>query len=365
MAIEIGSEEECERVHRTLKRIVKARGSLDAQEAAALRDAQRLGLWRRYGYASLPDYMEREMGYSPRAAIERIRVALAIESLPAIATALDQGALPFSGAREITRVATPETEGVWLKACENKNLREVEELVSGHDRGALPTDPPDPTLQRVVLRFLVKPENKALWRQAQTVVERDGGQRLDDDGLIAAVARRIIDGVISQTRAHAPYQIAVTLCPTCKRGTQDGGGITAPMSSAAVERALCDCELIGDPTSAEPTRAKQAIPPTVRRQVLRRDHARCCVPGCRSRINIDIHHIIAREDGGTNDLWNLCCLCEGHHLALHAGTLVITGRAPDLTFTRKADSAFSRVVAKVRAKPTWVRPEFTHDARAS
>src|SRR5678815_4494059 len=40
----------CEHVHRTLKRIVKARTALDAQEATALRQADRLRLWRHYGY---------------------------------------------------------------------------------------------------------------------------------------------------------------------------------------------------------------------------------------------------------------------------------------------------------------------------
>jgi hypothetical protein len=42
-------EQKCERVHRTLKRIVKARGSLDAQECAALREAQKLVIWRAMG----------------------------------------------------------------------------------------------------------------------------------------------------------------------------------------------------------------------------------------------------------------------------------------------------------------------------
>ena len=79
--------DKCERLHRTLKRIVKARGALDAQEAAALREAQQLVLWRRYGYASLLEYMELEMGYSPRAAIERLRVAHAIVDLPEIGEA--------------------------------------------------------------------------------------------------------------------------------------------------------------------------------------------------------------------------------------------------------------------------------------
>jgi len=52
----------CDQLHRTLKRIVKARGSLDLQEAAALRDAQKLPLWRRFRYSRPVRYLERESG---------------------------------------------------------------------------------------------------------------------------------------------------------------------------------------------------------------------------------------------------------------------------------------------------------------
>src|SRR5262245_42004081 len=45
------------RVHRKLKRIAGARAKLDAVEAAALRDAQALRIWRAYGYSSLVEYM--------------------------------------------------------------------------------------------------------------------------------------------------------------------------------------------------------------------------------------------------------------------------------------------------------------------
>src|SRR5689334_23181070 len=128
---EAGYEGRCEQVHRRLKRIVKARGALDAQEAAALREAEQLRVWRRYGYGSLLEYMEMETGYTPRAALERLRVAKAIEELPVIAEKLEQGDLSFSAARELTRVATAETEGDWLAAADDKNLRQVEELVSG------------------------------------------------------------------------------------------------------------------------------------------------------------------------------------------------------------------------------------------
>ena len=49
---------QCASLHRRLKRIVKARGALDVQEAEGLREAERLQLWRYYGFASLLEYME-------------------------------------------------------------------------------------------------------------------------------------------------------------------------------------------------------------------------------------------------------------------------------------------------------------------
>jgi hypothetical protein len=137
-------ERSCERVHRTLKRIVKARGALDAQECAALREAQKLLIWRAYGCASLVEYMEREMGYTPRAAIERIRVAKAIEEVPELGNAMNQGDLSFSGARELSRVVNPETQKEWIAAAQNKNVRQIEDMVSGHKPGDRPTDEPDP-----------------------------------------------------------------------------------------------------------------------------------------------------------------------------------------------------------------------------
>src|SRR5690606_26210864 len=84
-------DRQCDRVHRELRRIAKARGGLDLEEAAALREAQALGLWRRYGYSSLIEYMELELGYAPRAAVEGLRVAHAIVELPQIAKGLESG----------------------------------------------------------------------------------------------------------------------------------------------------------------------------------------------------------------------------------------------------------------------------------
>ena len=50
------------RLHQKLKRIAKARGYLDLQEAEALREAQKVQLWKEFGHTSLVDYMVNELG---------------------------------------------------------------------------------------------------------------------------------------------------------------------------------------------------------------------------------------------------------------------------------------------------------------
>jgi hypothetical protein len=350
---------DCERVHRKLRRIVKARGLLDTQEAEALREAEKLRVWRHYGYASLLEYMELEMGYPPRVAVERLRVANAIVELPAIAEAMTQGDLSFSAARELTRVATPETEQVWLEATNDKNVRDVESMVAGHKRGDSPDDPIEPKLRKRKLRFdELDEETVALVRQARQILERELGERLDDNQFMRALARRVVDegaetpGASStssstatttkQPRTKPPYQIAVTTCDTCKRGWQDGAGIVVEMSPPMVEVAHCDAVHIGH-VDDEKARARTDIPPALRRKVHARDHGRCRVPGCRSSHNVDQHHLEPISEGGEHTLENLITLCESHHIALHDGSLVIEGDATKARFTRRANDSFTLV----------------------
>src|SRR5690242_16634392 len=99
-----------EEVDRELRGIAKRRAALDVEEARWLREAARLRIWREVGCGSLAEYMERRLGYAPHTAMERLRVALALEQLPEIEAALATSELPFSAVRELTRVATADTE---------------------------------------------------------------------------------------------------------------------------------------------------------------------------------------------------------------------------------------------------------------
>src|ERR1700755_62237 len=89
-------------IDRALRRIAVRRAALDAEEARWLREAEACQIWRPLGMVSALDYMERVLGYAPRSAQERLRVARALGVLPQLTAALTQGELSFSAVRELT-----------------------------------------------------------------------------------------------------------------------------------------------------------------------------------------------------------------------------------------------------------------------
>ena len=314
--------------------------------------ALRAGAHRALGFASFSEYIGRLFDYTPRWTAERLRVTAALEQLPEIDQALRDGALSWSAVRELTRVAVRETQGVWLARAKGRPLRELERAVAGRIEGDTPDTPPDPALVRHVLRFEVTAETLALFRQAQAALCRDTGGALDDDDVLMEMARRVLGGPADTGRAS--YQVALTVCEHCGRGEQTGRGEPVEVGPEVVEMALCDVQRIGSTDVAthvggadaagspdgEPNkapRAKQDVPPALRRKVMRRDHGRCVVPGCSNAVFVDVHHIELRSEGGAHDEDTLAVVCGAHHRALHRGQLLVTGRVSTGLDFRHAD----------------------------
>ena len=161
---------------------------------------------------------------------------------------------------------------------------------------------------------------------------------MDDNAFVAALCERALRTAAPE-QSKPPYQIALTICERCERATQDAGGKIVDVARTVVERAQCDAEHVGHLDAAE--RTTTAIPASIRRRVLRRDHHRCQVPGCRGAKWLEVHHIVPREAGGSHDPANLVTLCGAHHRAHHEGRLAITGVAPDgLHFERRDGSRY-------------------------
>jgi hypothetical protein len=334
-------------VDRALRTIARRRASLDADEARWLREAETLQIWRPLGMVSALDYMERVLGYAPRSAQDRLRVARALGTLPQLTEALAYGELPFSAVRELTRVATPATEAAWRDAAMGKNLRQIEELVADHRPGDRPDDPADPEARVHVVRFELSAETFALLRQARSVLDDEHGSHLPDDQLVATLCSAVLDGTpTTEPTGRAKFQIAMTVCERCRQGWQAGAGAKIAIRAAVVERATCDAQHIGSVDGAAPERAHQDVAPSVARFVWRRDGGRCRIPGCRSARGLELHHLIHRADGGGHDASNLVLACSSCHQAHHTGALTITGTSDHIEVHRPAES---RSIAKGRA----------------
>jgi hypothetical protein len=346
-----GAQTDWQEAHAALVRLARSRAGLDFDEGVWLLVALRSEAHLRLGYGSFVEYAERIFGYAPRLTQEKLRVADSLESLPELAQALRDGAASWSSLRELTRVATCDTEHAWLERARGHSVREIERLVSGHRPGSLPDDAPDPSAQRHVLRFEVSGEALATFREAMAQIRRDAGGPLDDDAALLLMARHVLAGPVDAGRAS--YQVELSVCEQCQRAKQLGSGDLLDVSAEVVAMARCDGQNIGSAHVGEPmprsatsekmtgrnraVRATQVVPPATRRAVLRRDHHRCQVPGCRHSVFVDVHHIRTREDGGSHELDNLVTLCGAHHRASHRGELLVQGRASSGVSFRHAD----------------------------
>ena len=324
-------------VHARLRSNARQRAALDANEAFLLREAERLQIWKPLGMVSILDYMERVLGYAPRTAQDRLRVARALAYLPVLTESLGEAnGLTFSAVRELVRVATPETEHLWLAAAAGKNQRDLEELVAGHTPGDHPDDPADPDIRKHWVSYKLSPATFALLRQARLALDQEHGRHLDDDQLVAALCSSALESAgEGEPSGRAKFQIAITVCKGCDQGWQDAAGVQVPIDPAAVERARCDAQHLGSLDGDRPERAHQDIPPATVRFIWRRDHGRCQTPGCRSARGLEIHHIVARANDGSHEPSNLTLRCSACHSAHHAGTQTISGAAPDRLETRR------------------------------
>jgi hypothetical protein len=473
--------------HETLSRLARERAAADAVEGHWLLRARRTQAHVHLGFGSFVSYVEQLFGYTPRSILEKLRVAEALEQLPASRAALEQGQLGWSAVRELSRVAVRETEGIWLQAARGKTVRQLEQLVAGKRPGDAPSDKPDPRAVRYVLRFEVTAETYALFREALRELRRRSSSCFDDDAALLEMARCILGGPTpcgpapGREEGRSSYQIALSVCPECGVGRQPANGQLIPVAPEILDMAECDAQrlpleetaqaggtdehrpahdaalasrvdvsgiaaehrplqdrdasaeaqgvgITGErrlgleacsatdaqaggadehhhthdaalaagrevrgnadehrsPADAEvvsiagehrrapqlipaaeadvssianghaPTqerrsparahvgaagagrapahggkRARQDIPPALRRAVLRRDERRCRVAGCRNATFLDLHHIQPRSEGGSHSADNLVTLCSAHHRALHRGELRGAGDARD------------------------------------
>jgi HNH endonuclease len=118
----------------------------------------------------------------------------------------------------------------------------------------------------------------------------------------------------------APRPLFVVEVP--QRGPAEIAGIPLPDAMVEQLRANASIEpvLVDDHGTRIASGARRsALSPKITRAVLRRD-GHCRWPGCERRTGLQIHHLLPRSWGGSDDLANLAAVCTGggsdHHAKL-------------------------------------------------
>src|SRR5258705_4715546 len=116
--------------------IAELSAHLDAATARLLdliREFDARGGWNT-GFSSCAAWLSWRVGFAPGAARGHVRVARALGTLPLLSHALARGELSYAKVRELTRVATPETEERLLTVGRAGTAAHVERIVRGWRR---------------------------------------------------------------------------------------------------------------------------------------------------------------------------------------------------------------------------------------
>ena len=269
-------------------------------------------LHRYLGYPSVFAYAFDHHGMGKSKVSELIGISEDSRTLPRIRAAFDQGQLEWTKAREIVKVAQPETELEWLARADISTGDELRAARKGED-----------PLRRRVLAF--SPENTALFDQLVAEAKRELGLMGDAEAVLALLVR----GAGGEPGGGPVLRLLVSECATCRQAVSESREGPVPVSPASVARARCSGEVLdlrkGDGV------VKRAIPARIKRHVLDRDGRRCQVPRCRAMGQVEVDHLDRWKKG--HDPARMVTLCWDHHESRHEGVLLVEGSAPDFRFS--------------------------------
>jgi hypothetical protein len=341
---------------------------------------------RRKGWAdgatqSCAHWLNWKCGLALGAGREKLRVAHALERLPKISAAMESGALSYSKAREITRVATPVNEDYLLMIAEHGTAQHVEKLVRAYRRcreaEELSREARQQQSRRVSVRhdddgsmilYCVLPAEagaKVLKAIDMAVEDVPAGTREERvtfsarraDALALVAESFLAHGAVEAAGAER-FQIVVHVAEETLRTRTAGCCELEHGPSLAAEtarRLACDASIVavvenneGEPLSVG--RKTRTISAPLRRALKARDKG-CRFPGCANTRYVDAHHVVHWANGGETKPSNLVSLCRFHHRCVHEGgfRIEVLDDGALRFVSPKGESVDS--VAPVRARP--------------
>lgn len=361
--------------------------------------------WGEWGIRSCAHWLMWRCGLSAATAHEHVRVARALEHLPAISASFARGEISYSKVRAVTRIATAESEDTLLMWARHGTASQLERISRGVLASEAAEEPARKHRRRslicfhddegfLIVRGRLAPEDGAVLlkalEEAGEMLERDerearaplpdssaeefSAEPADDPDedpfdfesaprherrradALALVAERFLDRSAGGNRP-ADTERALIVLHTGPGALEESrrhlsGGPTVSFETA--RRLACDARLVqvtdgADGLPLSVGRRTRVVSRRIRRALIKRDGG-CRFPGCHARKHLDAHHVIHWADGGETALDNLILLCRLHHRLIHEdGYSVSSTPMSRFTFFRPDGRPIEAAPTRVRA----------------
>ncbi|MDQ3978969.1 MAG: HNH endonuclease [Actinomycetota bacterium] len=326
--------------------------------------------WKEDGATSAVPWLVGMLGVSSATASGWVRVARALESLPAIAAAYGAGRLSWDQVAALTSFATPDDDAElaeaatgWTAAHTQAIARRARRLSGDEGRARRAVRCWWDDEQQLHLRGRLPAAEgavvvRALERLADAMPPDPETGQFESyearcaDALVQLASQRLgADG--DPDRASVVVHVEAEVLARGEEGVADLEA--GPEVAAETARRLaCDARLQVVAEGADGTplgvgRARRTVPPWLLRLIRRRDGG-CRFPTCTSIRWTHAHHLVHWADGGPTDADNVLLLCGRHHRLVHEQGWRIEGSPEgELTFVRPDGTPLATGPPQLRA----------------
>ena len=298
--------------------------------------------WLQWGLQNCAEWLAWRCDLSLTTAREKVRVAHAIKSLPAIADAFSTGELSYAKVRELTRVANRENEQALLefalrttavnvaercRELRNGNPASLDTAARAYANRSLRIRR-DHHRQMTTITVDLPMDSGELVEKALDKARDDevnDSPDLEDTSWSTRQADAFVNMVTGYLsgeggQSNDNYLVTVHVDQEALIGKEGRAGL--PIES--VKRLCCDSNAVviteneeGEPLSIG--RKTRIVPKAIQRAVRARDRNCCSFPGCNNRRFLHCHHVEHWSNGGETSVDNLMLLCTKHHTLVHEG----------------------------------------------
>jgi hypothetical protein len=307
----------------------RERGAL-ADLLLSLAEFDRLALHRELGFASLFDYLHRELRLSRGSAHYRQVATRIVARFPEIVEPIRDGRLCLTTVIVLARVLTEANRHELLPRFFHLSRQEAEQI-------SVEIRPVEVVPRRTVMTGVPVAAPVAFLPSTSTNVEEHSRSIVE----LAPPRTQVESLTPRETRMHVTVSPEfVRLLAKAKAGQSHvrPGATDEQVLTAALELLV-----------AQQERRRASVPPKVKREVRQRDGGKCQWPLasggiCGSEVRTQIDHVVPRGKGGPSTVANCRILCQGHNLeaARRAyGDAVMDLFAPGSPVAREPGAAYA------------------------